>query len=56
MMKDFIMAQMESFNERTTLFKSRLDEHDLKLSMVMRNQEHMRQVASSGMMNFGGGG
>jgi hypothetical protein len=42
MMKDFFMSQMEQFNDRSTLSKSRLDEHDLKINMVMRNQEHMR--------------
>lgn len=56
MIKDFVMNQMESFNERNAMIKSRIDEHDLKINMVMRNQEHMRQVANSGMMSYAGGG
>jgi hypothetical protein len=56
MMKDFFLSQMEQLNDRSTLLKSRLDEHDLKINMVMRNQEHMRQVAASGMLGFSGGG
>ena len=37
MMKDFFMSRMEQFNDRSTLLKSRLDEHDLKINMVVRN-------------------
>ncbi len=55
MMKDFIMTQMEQFSDKTTLLKSRLDEHDLKINMSLRNQEHFRQMVSSGLLGSGQG-
>ena len=51
-----MMVQIEQFNERSTLLKTRVDEHDLKINMIMRNQEHLRQMASSGMLGGKGGG
>lgn len=35
--KDYMMSQFEMLQERQALFKTRLDDHDLKVSTLLRN-------------------
>jgi len=37
MVKDFVMVQVEQFNDKNTMLKSRIEEHELKINMVIRN-------------------
>ena len=54
MMREFMMAQLEQLNERHQIVKARTDEHELKINMVVRNQDYLKNAATNGM--FGGGG
>lgn len=36
------MAQLEQINEKTSNMKARLDEHDMKINTVVRNQEYIK--------------
>jgi len=54
MMREFIMGQFEIINEKQSVAKARIDEHDLKINMVMRNQDYVKNAAANGL--FGGSG
>lgn len=38
------MAQLEQINEKTSNMKVRLDEHDMKMNTLVRNQEHIKNT------------
>ena len=38
------------------MVKARTDEHELKINMVVRNQDYLKNAASQGMFGGGGGG
>jgi hypothetical protein len=46
MMREFIMGQLEQITERQQIVKARTDEHELKINMVVRNQDYIKNAAS----------
>jgi hypothetical protein len=46
MMREFIMSQLEQLNEKQQIVKARTDEHELKINMVVRNQDYLKNAAT----------
>ena len=51
MMREFIMGQLEQLTEKQQVTRARTDEHELKINMVMRNQDYLKNAAANGMFN-----
>lgn len=41
MVKEFVMNQLDQINERNTLIKARIEDHEVKINTIQRNQNHM---------------
>jgi hypothetical protein len=51
MLREYVIGQLEQITERSQVAKARIDEHELKINMVMRNQDYLKNAASNGMFN-----
>ena len=49
--RDGVAAQVEALHERQALLKARLDDHELKVSTLLRNQAHLQAQTSSLIAN-----
>jgi hypothetical protein len=47
MIKEIVMGQLDQINERNTLAKSRIDDHEIRLNTLQRNQTHLQQQTTS---------
>jgi len=42
MVKEFVMVQFDQISDKTTILKSKMDEHEIKINTLLRNQEFLR--------------
>ena len=46
MAREFFMVQLEQINERTATLKAKVDEHELKVGTLVRNQDYLKVALS----------